>query len=74
MESKILTTLNQAVQEGVKAIHSIKHGNTNMQNLKIIGKAEFAEELIEKMTGEKNNTLARYKRYLCTTKKFSTPN
>tara|TARA_R110000824_G_scaffold231027_1_gene418775 strand:- start:74 stop:274 length:201 start_codon:yes stop_codon:yes gene_type:complete len=53
MESKILTTLNDAVQEGVKAIKSIKHGNTNMQNLKIIGKAEFAEELIEKISGKK---------------------
>ena len=57
MESKILTTvvttLDKAVQEGVKAIHSIKNGNGNMENLKIIGRAELAEEVLEKMTGEK---------------------
>ena len=42
MESKILTTvvttLHEAVQEGVKAIHSIKNGTTNFDNLKIIGR------------------------------------
>lgn len=53
IKAEILTTLNDTVQEGVKAIHSIKHGNPNLDNLKIIGKAEFAEELIEKMSGKK---------------------
>ena len=53
MESKILTTLNEAVQEGVKAIHSIKNGSTSFDNLKIIGRAELAEEVLGKMTGEK---------------------
>ena len=57
MESNILTTvvttLHEAVQEGVKAIHSIKNGTTNFDNLKIIGRAELAEEVLGKMTGEK---------------------
>tara|TARA_R100000655_G_scaffold714_4_gene3058 strand:- start:4310 stop:4531 length:222 start_codon:yes stop_codon:yes gene_type:complete len=53
METKILTTLNEEVKKGVKAIHSIKNGNTSFDNLRIIGRAELAEELLEKMTGEK---------------------
>ena len=53
METKILTTLNEEVKKGVKAIHSIKNGNTKLHNLTIIGRAELAEELLEKMTGEK---------------------
>ncbi len=57
IKTEILTTLNNTVIEGVQAIHSIKQGNPNMSNLKIIGKAEFAEELIEKLSGKKMTLL-----------------
>ena len=57
MSKDIMTILNQAVQQGVKAIHSIKNGNGSMENLKIIGRAELAEEVLEKMTGKKQTLL-----------------
>tara|TARA_R100001440_G_C2494022_1_gene115540 strand:- start:399 stop:623 length:225 start_codon:yes stop_codon:yes gene_type:complete len=70
-EEIIINVLNITIKKGVKAIHSIKNGNGSMENLKIIGRAELAEEVLEKMTGEKvtalQDTRDHYDSWIATT-------